>query len=106
MAKKLFVSVMKTLRDAALFIQIYQMKSKLGEFGSAIWHHENNLQACLILGQFVGAQFPTKLEEYANELNTQKDNFEYAMIMQIAVDVDKTGMWLTCSVVFPLLNDR
>ncbi len=33
-ARELFVSIMKTLRDAAVFIEIYWGKGRLGEFGS------------------------------------------------------------------------
>ncbi len=50
---------------------------------------------CLALGQFVGAQFPTKLAKYTEDLNTQKKNFVDAMIMQIAVHVDGMGVYFT-----------
>ncbi len=33
-ARELFVSIMKTLRDAAVCIEIYRGKGRLGEFGS------------------------------------------------------------------------
>ncbi len=49
------------------------------------------------LGQFVGAQFPTKLAKYAEDLNTQKKLFVDAMVMQIAVHVDEMRMCLTFS---------
>ncbi len=41
LAKELFVSITKTLRDAALFVEIYQMKSGLSKFVSKILYHEN-----------------------------------------------------------------
>ncbi len=47
----------------------------------------------LVTGQVVAAQFPTKLESYTEELITQKNGFQVAMVMQIAVDVDTMGMW-------------
>ncbi len=47
---------------------------------------------CLILEQVVGAQFPIKLEKYAEDLITLKNDFQIAMVMQIAVDAGKIGM--------------
>lgn len=52
----------------------------------------------------VAAQFPTKLENYTENLITQKNNFQMAMVLQIARDVDMMGMRLTSSDVFALLN--
>ncbi len=48
---------------------------------------------CLTLGQVVAAQFPTKLANYAEQLDTQKNGFQVAMVMQIARDVDMMSMW-------------
>ncbi len=33
------------------------------------------------------------LANYVEDLITQKNDFQVAMVMQIAVDVDKMGMW-------------
>lgn len=52
----------------------------------------------------VAAQFPTKLENYAEQLITQKNDFQVAMVMQIAVGVDKIGMQPFFSDQFALLN--
>lgn len=42
------------------------------------------------VGQIVGAQFTTKkLQNYASDLTTQKNEFQVAMLLQIAIDVDK-----------------
>ncbi len=41
-ARELFVSIMKTLRDAAVLIEIYRGKGRLGEFGFLILFNENN----------------------------------------------------------------
>ncbi len=41
----------------------------------------------------VAAQFATRLENYAEDLITQKNDFQVAIVMQIAVDVDKMGKW-------------
>ncbi len=57
-----------------------------------------------ILGQVIAAQFPTKLANYTESLITQKNNFQMAMVLQIARDVDMMGTWLTSSDVFALLN--
>ncbi len=59
---------------------------------------------CLTLGQVVAAQFPTKLANYAEQLVTQKNDFQVAMVMQIARDVDMMSMWVPFSYVFALLN--
>ncbi len=59
---------------------------------------------CPTLGQVVAAQFPTKLAKYAEQLVTQKNDFQVAMVMQIARDVDMMGMWLPFSDVSALLN--
>ncbi len=40
-AKELFVSLMKTLRDAATFIDMYQRRGRFSEFG--LRSHEINL---------------------------------------------------------------
>ncbi len=52
----------------------------------------------------VGAQFPMKLQKYAEDLIKQKSDFQVAMVMQIARDVDMTGVWLPYSDMFALLN--
>ncbi len=46
-----------------------------------------------------GAQFPAKLAKYAEDLITQKNDFQVAMVKQIAVGVDRIGMsvFLNCS---------
>ncbi len=56
------------------------------------------------LGQFVGAQFPKRIDDYTEDLNTKRKNFVEAMTMQIARDVDVIGMWITLSDVFLRLN--
>ncbi len=60
---------------------------------SSVWHlTKNNLWSCFDLEQFIGAQFPAKLENYTKDLITQKNDLQVAMVMQIAVGVDKIGM--------------
>ncbi len=102
-AKELFVFIMKTLRDAALFIEDYRTKSRLGEFDSSTTPYKQ-LMNRLILGQIVAAQFPKRLEIYAEVLITQKNNFQVAMVMQIAVGVDKIGKRHTFSDLFTLFT--
>ncbi len=50
----------------------------------------------------VAAQFPTKLANYTEQLITQKNEFQVAIVMQIAIGVDKIGVSLTSSEVFIL----
>ncbi len=69
---------MKTLRDAALFVKIYQMKGVLGELGSTLLSLENPLIMFLTLGQIVGAQFPNKLGNYVEDLKKQTKEFDSA----------------------------
>ena len=47
----------------------------------------------LFVGQFVGAQFPKKLRGYADSLVKYKSRFQIAMVIQIARDSEKIGMW-------------
>ncbi len=51
----------------------------------------------------VAAQFPTKLANYTEQLITQKNEFQVAMVMQIAVGVSKIGVWLPFNDVFIML---
>lgn len=50
--------------------------------------------------QFVRAQFPKRLESFAEDLYKQKNEFQMAMIMQIARDVDRQCMDLVFLVLF------
>ncbi len=52
----------------------------------------------------VKAQFPTKLANYTEQLITQKNEFQIAIVMQIAVGVDKIGEWCSNSNIFVLLT--
>ena len=40
--------------------------------------------------QVIGAQFPTKLDAFAKDLVKKKNDFQIAMILQIARDADST----------------
>ncbi len=52
----------------------------------------------------MGAQFPKRIDNYTEDLNTKRRNFVDAMTMQIASDVDVIGMWITLPDVFFWLN--
>jgi len=68
-AKGLFASIMKIIRDAATFIDIYRRNDRFK--------------------QFVGAQFSKRLEKYAEELKRNWHDFARAMIVQIADHADE-----------------
>ncbi len=91
-ARELFVSIMKILRDAAVFVNTYEKKDWFSEFGPKLCIIKVGFKSCLILEQVVGAQFPMKLEKYVEDLITLKNEFQIAMVMQIAVDAGKIGM--------------
>ncbi|KLO04386.1 hypothetical protein SCHPADRAFT_947736 [Schizopora paradoxa] len=67
LAKDLFKSTLRLLRNAAVFIDLYCKKNRIR--------------------QLIGAQFSKKLEKYAEDLIKQKNDFQMAMILQIARDV-------------------
>ncbi|KLO08317.1 WD40 repeat-like protein [Schizopora paradoxa] len=71
LAEGMFKSTLKLLRTAAVFIDVYCRKGRIK--------------------QIIGAQFPTKLQEFAKNLIEKKNNFQIAMILQIAHDVDSTA---------------
>ncbi|KLO08314.1 WD40 repeat-like protein [Schizopora paradoxa] len=70
-AKDVFESMLRLLRNAAVFIDIY---CKMGR-----------------IRQVIGAQFPDKLDAFSKDLIKQKNDFQIAMILQISGDVDSTA---------------
>ncbi|KLO05131.1 hypothetical protein SCHPADRAFT_735857, partial [Schizopora paradoxa] len=70
-AKDVFKTILRLLRNAAVFIDIYCKKGRIQ--------------------QVIRAQFPNKLGAISEELIKQKNNFQMAMILQIARDVDSTS---------------
>ncbi|KLO08319.1 WD40 repeat-like protein [Schizopora paradoxa] len=70
-AKDVFKNMLRLLRNAAVFIDIY---CKKGRFQ-----------------QVIGAQFSDKLDVFSQVLNKQKNDFQTAMILQISRDADSTA---------------
>ncbi|KLO05511.1 hypothetical protein SCHPADRAFT_723450 [Schizopora paradoxa] len=72
LANDMFKSTLKLLRNAAVFVDVYCGKGRIE--------------------QFIGAQFPTRLAKFGKDLIKQKNEFQIAMILQIARDVDSTAL--------------
>lgn len=94
-AKDVFKSILRLLRNAAVFIDIYCEKSRIREFKFV--HKRMGFLSVLDVEQVIGAQFPDKLDTISKDLIKQKNDFQIAMILQISGDVDSTGLRLHSS---------
>ncbi|KLO04488.1 hypothetical protein SCHPADRAFT_1003285 [Schizopora paradoxa] len=70
-AKDVFKNILRLLRNAAVFIDIYCRKGRIQ--------------------QVIGAQFPDKLDAFSKDLIKLKNDFQTAMILQISRDADSTA---------------
>ncbi|KLO07241.1 hypothetical protein SCHPADRAFT_657824 [Schizopora paradoxa] len=68
LARDLFMKILRLLRNASIFIDIYCKKGRIR--------------------QLIGAQFPTKLDKFAEDIIKCKNDFQIAMVLQIAGETD------------------